>query len=87
MWVLLILVIVVVLWMVAAYNGLISLKNQTVNAFLLGKLESAPDLFTDEQLKRFDYGYERTPISRAVSVIRAKRLNAVADRLLDNPKE
>ncbi len=33
MWVLLILVIVVVLWMVAAYNGLISLKNQTVNAF------------------------------------------------------
>src|SRR6266496_2757320 len=33
MWVLLMLVIVVVLWMVAAYNGLISLKNQTVNAF------------------------------------------------------
>src|SRR6266513_2609821 len=33
MWVLLILVVVVVLWVIAAYNGLISLKNQTVNAF------------------------------------------------------
>ncbi|HEV8264045.1 MAG TPA: LemA family protein [Gemmatimonadales bacterium] len=33
MWVLLILVVAVGLWMVAAYNGLISLKNQTVNAF------------------------------------------------------
>src|SRR5260370_3642221 len=33
MWVLLVLVIIVGLWMVAAYNGLISLKNQTVNAF------------------------------------------------------
>ena len=33
MWVLLVLIVVVVLWMVAAYNGLISLKNQTVNAF------------------------------------------------------
>ena len=32
-WVLLILVVVVVLWMVGAYNGLISLKNQTINAF------------------------------------------------------
>src|SRR6267378_2631807 len=32
-WVLLILVAVVVLWMIGAYNGLISLKNQTVNAF------------------------------------------------------
>src|SRR5256885_10027714 len=33
MWVLLILAVVVVLWVIAAYNGLISLKNQTVNAF------------------------------------------------------
>src|SRR3989440_11310228 len=33
MWVLLILAVVIVLWMVGAYNGLISLKNQTVNAF------------------------------------------------------
>ena len=33
MWVLLVLIVIVVLWMVAAYNGLISLKNQTVNAF------------------------------------------------------
>src|SRR3989449_2216841 len=33
MWVLLILVVIVGLWMVSAYNGLISLKNQTVNAF------------------------------------------------------
>src|SRR5439155_10782006 len=33
MWVLLVLIVVVVLWMVAAYNGLISFKNQTVNAF------------------------------------------------------
>jgi LemA protein len=32
-WVLLILIVVVVLWMVGAYNGLISLKNQTFNAF------------------------------------------------------
>jgi LemA protein len=33
MWILLILVAVVALWVIAAYNGLISLKNQTVNAF------------------------------------------------------
>jgi LemA protein len=33
MWVLLIVVVVALLWMVGAYNGLISLKNQTVNAF------------------------------------------------------
>src|SRR5438093_5866104 len=33
MWVLLILIVVVGLWLVGAYNGLISLKNQTVNAF------------------------------------------------------
>src|SRR5213083_803542 len=33
MWVLLVLVVIVGLWMVSAYNGLISLKNQTVNAF------------------------------------------------------
>ena len=33
MWVLLILAVVIVLWVIAAYNGLISLKNQTVNAF------------------------------------------------------
>ena len=32
-WFLLILIAVVVLWMVGAYNGLISLKNQTFNAF------------------------------------------------------
>ena len=32
-WVLLILIVVVVLWMVGAYNGLITLKNQTFNAF------------------------------------------------------
>ena len=32
-WVLLILIVVVVLWMVGAYNGLIALKNQTFNAF------------------------------------------------------
>jgi LemA protein len=32
-WVLLIFLVVVVLWVVSAYNGLISLKNQTVNAF------------------------------------------------------
>src|ERR1700730_13199360 len=33
MWVLLIVAVVAVLWLVGAYNGLISLKNQTVNAF------------------------------------------------------
>jgi LemA protein len=33
MWVLLILVAVIAFWVIAAYNGLISLKNQTVNAF------------------------------------------------------
>src|SRR5258706_4131377 len=33
MWVLLVLVVIVGLWVVSAYNGLISLKNQTVNAF------------------------------------------------------
>src|SRR6476660_7596732 len=33
MWVLLVLVVIIGLWMVSAYNGLISLKNQTVNAF------------------------------------------------------
>jgi LemA protein len=32
-WILLILIVVVVLWAVGAYNGLISLKNQTLNAF------------------------------------------------------
>jgi LemA protein len=32
-WILLILLGVIVLWAVAAYNGLISLKNQTLNAF------------------------------------------------------
>lgn len=32
-WVLLIILVVVVLWVISAYNGLISLKNQTVNAF------------------------------------------------------
>jgi len=32
-WILLILVVVVALWLVGAYNGLVSLKNQTVNAF------------------------------------------------------
>src|SRR5437763_4437380 len=33
MWVLLILAVVIVLWLIAAYNGLVSLKNQTINAF------------------------------------------------------
>src|ERR1700716_952937 len=33
MWVLLVLVLIVGLWVVSAYNGLISLKNQTTNAF------------------------------------------------------
>src|SRR5207302_8130690 len=33
MWVLLVVVAVAVLWVVGAYNGLISLKNQTINAF------------------------------------------------------
>jgi LemA protein len=33
MWVLLALLAVVTLWMIAAYNGLIGLKNQTFNAF------------------------------------------------------
>src|SRR5712691_9378364 len=32
-WILLLLVVVVIGWMIAAYNGLISLKNQTLNAF------------------------------------------------------
>jgi LemA protein len=32
-WILLVLLVVVVLWVVAAYNGLVSLKNQTLNAF------------------------------------------------------
>jgi LemA protein len=32
-WILLILIGVIVLWAVAAYNGLIALKNQTLNAF------------------------------------------------------
>jgi LemA protein len=33
MWVLLVLVVIVGLWVVSAYNGLVSLKNQTANAF------------------------------------------------------
>src|SRR5919201_1809138 len=33
MWVLLVVVGIVVLWVIAAFNGLISLKNQTINAF------------------------------------------------------
>ncbi len=33
MWVLLVVVVVAVLWVIGAYNGLISLKNQTINAF------------------------------------------------------
>ena len=33
MWVLLVVVVIGALWMIGAYNGLISLKNQTVNAF------------------------------------------------------
>jgi len=33
MWVLLVVAVVAALWMIGAYNGLISLKNQTVNAF------------------------------------------------------
>src|SRR5881398_1369018 len=33
MWVLLVLIVVVVFWVIAAYNGLVSLKNQTLNAF------------------------------------------------------
>ncbi len=32
-WILLILVVVMIGWMIGAYNGLISLKNQTLNAF------------------------------------------------------
>ncbi|HUL03369.1 MAG TPA: LemA family protein [Gemmatimonadales bacterium] len=32
-WILLILIVAVALWVVAAYNGLVSLKNQTANAF------------------------------------------------------
>jgi LemA protein len=33
MWLLLVVVVVALGWMIAAYNGLISLKNQTINAF------------------------------------------------------
>lgn len=33
MWVLLVVVVIAGLWIISAYNGLISLKNQTVNAF------------------------------------------------------
>ena len=33
MWVLLVVVVIAALWMIGAYNGLISLRNQTVNAF------------------------------------------------------
>src|SRR5438552_12867443 len=33
MWVLLVVVVVAVLWVIGAYNGVISLKNQTINAF------------------------------------------------------
>jgi LemA protein len=33
MWVLLVVAVLAILWMIGAYNGLISLKNQTVNAF------------------------------------------------------
>jgi LemA protein len=33
MWVLLVVIVVAALWMIGAYNGLISLRNQTVNAF------------------------------------------------------
>ncbi len=32
-WILLILLVVVALWLVGAYNGLVSLRNQTLNAF------------------------------------------------------
>jgi LemA protein len=33
MWLLLVVVVIAGLWIIGAYNGLISLKNQTVNAF------------------------------------------------------
>src|SRR5919198_2831481 len=33
MWVLLVIAVIAVLWIVGAYNGLVALKNQTVNAF------------------------------------------------------
>jgi LemA protein len=33
MWVLLVVAVIAALWMIGAYNGLISLKNQTINAF------------------------------------------------------
>jgi LemA protein len=33
MWVLLVVAVIAALWMIGAYNGLISLRNQTVNAF------------------------------------------------------
>src|SRR5947199_7186574 len=33
MWVLLVLIVIVGLWVIAAYNGLVSLENQTINAF------------------------------------------------------
>ena len=33
MWVLLVVLVIAGLWIIGAYNGLISLKNQTVNAF------------------------------------------------------
>ena len=33
MWVLLVVVVIAALWVIGAYNGLISLKNRTVNAF------------------------------------------------------
>jgi LemA protein len=32
-WIVLVLIVAVVLWVVGAYNGLVSLKNQTLNAF------------------------------------------------------
>ena len=32
-WLLLILLVAVALWLIGAYNGLVSLKNQTLNAF------------------------------------------------------
>ena len=32
-WILLVLVVAVALWVIGAYNGLVSLKNQTLNAF------------------------------------------------------
>ena len=78
MWVLLVLAVIVGLWVVSAYNGLISLKNQTVNAFkqidvqLKRRHDLIPNLVNSV---RGSMDFERDTLT-AVMEARAKALTA-----------